>query len=290
MGKTVSHPRRSTGSRRKSILPVLLVLAIVVGVAIWHATRPKPTPPVAKGSTGVAQTQPDGERFYIYGGLPRTAQPLTMLKNKGYIVGYSETRQDPAWVAYRLFKVDHPPVIPRPSGFHVDKRTKARVSSGDYTNAGYDRGHMAPNHGIATRYGAEAQTETFLMSNVCPQRSNLNKRVWERLESLLADDYANRFEELWVIVGPIFDASIERLPSGVEVPDAFFMVLLDVDGGKPRMLAFIVPQDVAGDEPLEKFLTSVDEVERQTGLDLFSDLEDELEERLESARTSHLWN
>jgi hypothetical protein len=43
-------------------------------------------------------------------------------------------------------------------------------------------------------------------------------------------------------------------------------------------LAFIMPQEVAGDEALGGFLTSVDEVERQTGLDFLADLPDDVED------------
>ena len=60
----------------------------------------------------------------------------------------------------------------------MDERTAARVSHDDYKPGTdrFDRGHMAPNHAIATRYGREAQLETFLMSNVCPQAADW--RLW----------------------------------------------------------------------------------------------------------------
>ncbi len=56
----------------------------------------------------------------------------------------------------------------------MDTLTIAKVTHNDYTHSGYDRGHMAPNYAIATRYGQEAQKETFLMSNIVPQLGNLN--------------------------------------------------------------------------------------------------------------------
>jgi len=42
------------------------------------------------------------------------------------------------------------------------------VTSHDYTGSGYNRGHCAPNYAIAVCYGAQAQLETFLMSNILP--------------------------------------------------------------------------------------------------------------------------
>ena len=92
---TVRNPIRS---RRVPILPLLLFFAIAGGCSIWQATRTNP-PTTPTSTAATAQTQPDQWRAYIYGGLPRTTQPLTLLKNTGYIVGYSEKRKDPAWVA-----------------------------------------------------------------------------------------------------------------------------------------------------------------------------------------------
>jgi hypothetical protein len=37
-------------------------------------------------------------------------------------------------------------------------------------------------------YGPKAQLETFLMSNVVPQRPNLNQKMWEQLEEIEIDD------------------------------------------------------------------------------------------------------
>ncbi len=42
-----------------------------------------------------------------------------------------------------------------------------------------------------------------------------------------------------------------------------------------------MPQDVEGREPIERFLVSVDEIEKQTDLDFLSELPDPVEDRLE---------
>ncbi|MCY2928732.1 MAG: DNA/RNA non-specific endonuclease [Planctomycetota bacterium] len=263
----------------------VLVAGAIVGGCLLIQSNPQAnqpaTQPVATGQSQGAYRQ------YIYGGLPKTTQGLKLLTNQGYLVGYSEKHRDPVWVAYRLFKVANAPAIPRPKKFTVDDRTEAKVKSSDYSSTGYDRGHMAPNHAIATRYGADAQVETFLMSNVCPQRPNLNRRVWERLEALEADDYANRFEELWVVDGPIFDDQPEKLAAGIDVPRAFFKIIVDEAQGRPRMLGFIMPQTVRGDESPRMFLVA--DIEKQTGLDFFTDLPKDEEQKLEAQTPQEMW-
>lgn len=59
--------------------------------------------------------------------------------------------------------------------------------------------------------------------------------------------------------------------------------------GQPRVLAFIAPQTVTGHETLAQFLTSVREVEKQTGLDFYPDLPRELQDRMETVKVERLW-
>lgn len=238
----------------------------------------KPRVPVP---TGIAKD-------IIYAGLPK-GRDYEILENRGFVVGYSESRRNPLWVAYKLGSKKFSSAK-RPSRFDVDDRTDVEVKHGDYTGSGFDRGHMAPNYAIATRFGIAAQKETFLMSNICPQKPKLNRQVWRYLEERIANHYSNQLEEIWVITGPIFDENITKLPSGVEVPDAFYKIVVDEKENHLEVMAFIFDQDVSGKEKLRSFLTSVDEVEKRTGLDFYSDLKDSIEDEMESSVSSTLWD
>jgi len=199
----------------------------------------------------------------------------TIIENTGFTIGYSDQRMNPLWVAYRVYPVDDPVSGKRPSKFKVDQRTESKISHKDYTHSGYDRGHMAPNYAIATRYGREAQLQTFLMSNICPQTPKLNRQIWKRLEMKIAKD----MDEVWVVTGPIFDNDIEKLASGVEIPDAFYKIIAD---DSPSFRAYIIPQDVVGSEKIEQFVVSVDSIENVTHIDFFWELDDALEDSLEA--------
>jgi endonuclease G len=166
----------------------------------------------------------------------------------------------------------------------VDYRTKTQVKAKEYNKGKYDRGHMAPNHAIALHYGENAQQETFLMSNVIPQRPSLNRGLWKEIEHAISDDYAERLEEVWVFVGPIYDPKIPDKflkRTGIEIPDRFYAVVLDELKGRPRAMAFVVPQDASINVDPSQFLVSVDEVEKQSGFDFFSGLDDAREEKME---------
>ena len=157
-----------------------------------------------------------------------------------------------------------------PRASALTREPPPRVSHNDYTNSGFSRGHMAPNFAIMTRYGLSAQRATFLMSNVVPQLQALNGGPWEHLERTIARDFANTLEEVWVITGPIYTGTIERLPSGVDVPDRFYKVIIDELNDQPRALAFIMEDDTRRPADLKDFLVSVRKVEMATGVQLLS--------------------
>lgn len=135
---------------------------------------------------------------------------------------------------------------------------------------------MAPNYAISQLYGARAQDETFYYSNVVPQSARLNELLWQRLEEIEIDDIAPAVHSLWVVTGPI--------PAGPgQAPAAFYRIWLAKNrAGQWAMLAFRVPQDVRGDERLDRYIVSVDAIEAATGLDFFSALPKPTQRLLES--------
>lgn len=225
-------------------------------------------------------------------------QPATwtrVLRNDAFLVGWSDLRGNPLWVKYRLQPVPaDAPRLRRPPHFERDWRALNSLGHDAYSGSGYDRGHLAPNYAISRLYGPQAQLQTFLMTNITPQRPNLNQKVWQRLEEVEIDFFAARYTELWVVTGPVFGPQTRRLPSSlrVEVPEAFFKILAAPTGGPdggPKLLAFVVPQTVRGHEPLDRFITSVRQVEALTGLDFFPQMEPGLQARLETAVDPAAW-
>lgn len=235
-----------------------------------------------------------GDKANVYGGAPRPraadGEELRILTNRGYVVGYSERLRNPRWAAYHVRDLPRIPVPkPRPEKFEVDRRTASRVGSESYSGSGYDRGHMAPNYAIATRHGEAAQRETFLMSNITPQRHALNAGLWRELETRVATSWPARYGEVWVIVGPVFGANPRTLRGGVAVPEAFFMIIIDEQDGRLRTLAFLVPQDAPEGADPARYLTTIDEIERRTGLDFLPELDEQSQRAVESQRAARVW-
>lgn len=234
-----------------------------------------------------------GDKTHVYGGAPRIVAPpatsVRVLPNTGYVAGYSDALGNPLWAAYRVADIELRDPPPRPDNFVPDLRTVARIDSQVYTGSDYDRGHLAPNYAIATRYGLRAQEETFQMSNICPQRHTLNAGVWKQLEHRIATNYAGRFGEVWVLAGPVFSAHPDKLRRRVAIPDAFYMIVVDESDGRVRAEAFLFPQDAPANARMDDYLASVDEIERRTGLDFLSELPDEAENALEARKVERAW-
>ncbi len=227
-----------------------------------------------------------------YMGVPQVSSGFShILRNDAFMLEYSETLKNPLWVTYKVIPKRYQSGK-RPSGFSKDWRSLAAVSHDDYTGSGYDRGHMAPNYLIASRYGRNAQQQTFLMTNIAPQKPKLNQKSWQRLEEVIANDFSDWHGDFWVVTGPIFDQQPKTLKnSDVSIPSAFYKIL--IKPGSPetpaKTLAFIFPQNAKANASLMTFVSSVDEVEAQTGIDFFHKLDDEFEAKLEAGKTPQAW-
>jgi endonuclease G len=69
--------------------------------------------------------------------------------------------------------------VPRVDAFRADPEVENSPTPDDYTNTGYDRGHMTP---AADSSDAVQMSDTFYMTNMTPQFPNVNRIAWKNLE------------------------------------------------------------------------------------------------------------
>jgi len=234
----------------------------------------------------------------VYGGIPQSMDFemkhwTRILRNEAYMVGYSDIRGNPLWVAYKLTQSSpNARHFKRPESFSMDLRNLTLIKPSDYTNSGYDRGHMAPNHAISLLYGKYAQEETFLMTNISPQKPNLNQKIWQRLEEMELESFPSRFKEVWVYTGPIFHEDTKKLKNSfwIDIPSAFYKIYVGIKkDGSLKTLAFIIPQTTKSNDKIEKYQVSIDAIEKQSGFDFFHKLEDNFEREVESTIENNEW-
>lgn len=204
-----------------------------------------------------------------------------IIEHTGYTVSYNSDWKIPNWVAYELTDKEAEGNIPRHNKFEPDPMVSVFESADtqDYTNSGYDRGHMAPAGDM--KWSREAMIESFYLSNVCPQNQNLNRGIWNDLEQQVRD-LAKQKGKIYVVCGPIVSKEPKTIGyHKVAVPDAFFKVLLQNVNGEYAAIAFMFPNK-SGHKLLSTYAMSVDDIEVVTGIDFFPSLPDGIEEAVES--------
>jgi endonuclease G len=134
------------------------------------------------------------------------------------------------------------------------------------------------------------------MTNVTPQLHGLNAGLWKDIELRIAQRYTARYGEVWVVNGPIFSNTVDARYIGpadtrVRVPDAFWMVLMTrAPDGRIRSVAFLIPhREIWRDLDISRYLVSIDEIERLSGLDLFPLLSKEVQGALEVSPAPRAW-
>lgn len=206
-----------------------------------------------------------------------------IIRHTGFTLSYDADFKTPQWVGWEVTADETRGNLPREKSFRPDPLVRgAKAYHKDYSNSGYDRGHMAPAADM--KWSEEAMKESFYTSNICPQNRNLNRGDWNDLEELTRN-WAVRYGAVSVTAGPIYRSkSPERIGANrVAVPDAFFKVIL-INTPKVQKAYGFIFENKAGSHPLSYYQLTVDEVEKKTGMDFFAALPDEVENRIESEK------
>ena len=250
---------------------------------------------IAVSVTNTTQAQGDGQTTEVTTSLKYELPKMTnvdasekVIEHVGYTVSFNAKHNIPNWVAYDLTSEEVAGVTPRAKHFEPDPQIIGCPTTDDYKNSGYDRGHMAPAGDM--KWSEQAMTESFYLSNICPQNHNLNGGDWKALEEHLRT-MATQYEKVYIACGPIISAKPKTigLYHQVAVPDAFFKVVLRKKGDSWSAIGFMMPNQ-AGHKSLNKYAMSVDDIEIITDMDFFYNLPDDIEEIVESSYQLADWS
>ncbi len=131
---------------------------------------------------------------------------------------------------------------------------------GAYKWGNYDRGHLAP---LASFRGKNWQQVNYL-SNITPQKASLNRGAWKELEDY-ERDLVRDYGEVYVIVGTAYDnqpLSLINADEPNDIPDYFWRI---IQYGN-TIEAYLLPQDTPSGTDFRQGKTTVQEIERWTGL------------------------
>lgn len=250
-----------------------------------NSTEPTRDEPLALGNpSGANNSDPDN---YLM------AKPV-------YALSYNRQRGTANWVSWHLSASwkgpfaranNFRPDPDLPPGWYAAKTT-------DYTNTGFDRGHLCPSDDRDA--SPEDNSATFLMTNIVPQAPQHNRVVWKNLEdycrSLLAGG-----NELYITAGVIGSGGTgengreTRIADGnITVPASLYKIVVVLPVGSDdisristntRAIAVNIPnRQTAADRPWGYYLVSVDELEEKTGYDFLNRLPTDLQRILEARK------
>lgn len=232
---------------------------------------------------------------YEHQAQPKTGKGVSdkKIEHKAYSLSYNKDFKVPNWVFYELTREEIEGRLERSNNFQPDPDIKREDAAQleDYRHSGWDRGHMAPSMDMNWR--ADVLDESYFLSNMCPQGHDFNSGIWLDLEHEVRY-WAKRDSAVCVVTGPVLPKSkkdnYRRLPqSKVLIPDYFYkIVYAPFAKNGPRAIAFIMPNELQS-KTLGSFAVTVDSVEHLTGIDFFSILPDDLEERVESQINKRDW-
>lgn len=233
------------------------ILSLVGGLLIGSATAiAQQIPP--RPLTACANQVP-------YGFPTITGRDITNICRTAYALSHDNSARIARWVAYTLTAENSIGCEPRINAFMSDRSIPRgqRAELGDYSNSGYDMGHIANNADMS--WNRTVARESFILSNVAPQLPNLNRGLWRQLETNVRSWAFNSGSSITIYSGSIYDNdSSHRIGvNQVIVPDAFYKIL--INNSTRESIAFIFPhQDRL--RSLRAMQTTVADVEQATGM------------------------
>lgn len=221
-----------------------------------------------------------------------------MVKNV-YTHSYNKTRGTPNWVSWHLSNA-WKGSAPRSTSFTTDADLPSgwyKVTSSDYTNSGFDRGHMCPSEDRDLTIADNKLT--FKMTNIVPQAPICNQQTWKYLE-----DYSRTLlgsKELYIYSGVMgtggtgSNGSANTVGGGVAtVPAYVWKVIVIIPTGNDdisrvdsssntRVIAVKMPNNqTVNSQNWGYYRVTVDQLESELGYNFLDVLPDAIENKLES--------
>lgn len=210
-----------------------------------------------------------------------------ILYRNSYSVSYNKDTRLPNWVAWHLTAEHADGTIKRFGGYMEDEEVPLpRATKEDYKNTEWTHGHMCP--AADCKWDSTAMLESNLLTNICPQHSNLNSGLWNKIEQNCRR-WAKKYGDVYIVCGPLLlNKEHETIGENrVVVPEAFFKVVLCLQE-TPKAIGFIVRNN-EGKKKRDQFINTIDDVERITGYDFFPKLPDDIEEVVEAYANIKDW-
>lgn len=232
---------------------------------------------VLAGAVTSAPAQEVHTEHCLYGCPTGTPVSNDLIVREIYTLSSNDATKFADWAAYKVTKDTFGPSPNR--NWKVDpwlaEDETLEPNPDDYKDANAeletDRGHQVPLTSFA---GTPHAQDTNFLSNITPQKADLNQGPWRVLE-----DKVRNFAEthdIYALTGPVYMRAMPSLPGADEshqIPSGYWKILSVEDASGLKIAAFFFDQDTERGANYCRGLTTVDDIEQKSGLDFFPDLE-----------------
>ena len=170
-----------------------------------------------------------------------------LLKNRGYEIYWDTKKARPLYSRHTISRFK--PTYFARSDFENDQRVEGEYTAKEFYGTGYDRGHLVPFADLL--YDEATARETFLMTNIVPQKAELNRDKWLDLEKYLRHR-CKKNQTFTIYTGPIYEEG--------KIPIAFFKIA--INNKSKETDAYVLP-NLACNGSLESYKTTVKAIEEK---------------------------
>lgn len=191
----------------------------------------------------------------------------SILENGYYKSAWNSSQNSASWTEH-YFKDSELTVQRGGEVYRQDQRIPDSPTPNDYKRSGYDRGHLVPAGDMS--FSELAIKSTFLMTNITPQKPELNRCAWLRLENSIRN-WCQLNSNLKIKTGTLFlnEEQPKLIKQKIPIPDAFYKAVYCPI--RNNAIAFIMPNGTAN-KTLPNYQVSLKYLEKITGTKIFPEL------------------
>lgn len=283
--------------------------------------------PLIHGDAPCSVIGSDAEKYNIRKELPAISDPsmfivhYTIKNGVTYSIEWDKNQKTQRWAAYQVTTNNNTKVWNRnnwrngytwkgvyysgdpfqedsiiPSPYRTTLKDYSQ-QNGNVFGQYYQRGHIVNSNDRLI--SANANGQTFYLSNIQPQIGDFNSGVWLNMENRLNSWGGNISgdETLYIVKGGTTKVTakvpqpfVQEPGISIKVPRFFWMAILKKkNNGTYQAIAFWAEHKKDKSTALREYVMSIKELEERTGLDFYHNFDDTTEKDFESKYDINAW-